>query len=180
MAALSALATLLAAFIGGIVALWLERRRLHVRQGELLVAIHAEIVAGLKRVEEQTTSEERDYAGSDNDPFGVPDETDFVFQSIRDNPAVLPREVIHSVVRYYKLAAQSNAMTRGLLEPLFQTQAPAAKQKFVGQIIDLMREQEQAAMRALEDIERAALARAEPDLAGLRNYRSLDVAKSEA
>ncbi|MBX3569337.1 MAG: hypothetical protein KF914_14855 [Rhizobiaceae bacterium] len=172
MAGLSALATLLAAIVEGIVALWMERRRLHVRQGELLVAIHAEIVAGLKRVEEQTATEEQEYAINDDDPFGIPDETDFVFESIKENPAVLPRDVIHSVVRYYKLAAQSNAMTKGLLDPLFHRQPGGAKRKFVGQIIDLMREQEKAAMRALEDIEREAASRSEPDLARYRQPAS--------
>ena len=180
MAAVSAVATLLAAFVGAVVALWLERRRQHVRQGELLVAIHAEIVAGLRRVEEQTTREEQEYAGADADPFGVPDDTDFVFQSIKGNLAILPRDVIYAVVRYYKLAAQSNAMTRGLVEPLFQMQQPVAKQKYVRQIIELMGEQELAAQRALQDIERAVEARGEDSLGRYREAAVQQPIRSEA
>ena len=180
MAMLPALSTLLAAFVGGVVALWLERRRLHVRQGELLVAIHAEIVAGLRRVEEQTTSEEETYAGDDADPFGVPDDTDFVFASIKDNPAVLPRSVIHTVVRYYKLAEQSNAMTRALVDTAFRAQPSAAKQKYVRQLIDLMREQEGAAARALDEIETEVEVRGEPELRSYRSRGTVDPTRSGA
>lgn len=168
MSALSAVLSLVAAVLGGFLGLWIERQRQHYRQGELLVAVHAEIVAGLRRAVEQTTTKEADYAIHNETPFGIPDETDFVFLSIKDNLSLLPRDAIHSVVRYYKLAAQGNAITRGLTDPNFQRQSRTEKSKYVTQLIELLEEQEAAAHVALDDIESAIRMRHEP---GLHNYR---------
>lgn len=180
MSALPAITTLVAAILGGFLGLWIERQRQHYRQGELLVAIHAEIAAGLSRAAEQTTTKEAAYATENADPFGVPDETDFVFLSIKDNLSLLPREAIHSVVRYYKLAAQGNAMTRALADAHFQRQSPAEKAKYVGQLIELLEEQEAVAHVALDDIEGAIAMRREPGLHHYRPARRVAGSKSKA
>lgn len=168
MSALSAMWSLAAAILGGFLGLWIERQRQHYRQGELLVAVHAEIVAGLSRAAEPATQKEAAYATQNVDPFGIPDETDFVFLSIKDNLSLLPRDAIHSVVRYCKLAAQGNAMTRGLTDAHFQRQSSSEKAKYVGQPIELLEEQEAVAHVALDDIESAIAMRREP---GLHHYR---------
>jgi len=104
----------------------------------------------------------------DDDPFGIADSTDFVFESIRNDPAILPKAVVHRVVRYYKLAAQSNALTDGLLLPAFRRQLPASRHKYVRQLMDLLVEQEAAGLAALAALEDEAERRNETTLPDLR------------
>ena len=55
----------------------IEVRRRFDREIELIIALHAEMVAGLRRANEQTTREEIDYVEHDDDPFGVADRNGF-------------------------------------------------------------------------------------------------------
>ena len=43
-------------------------------------------------------------------------------RSVRNDLSILPAEVIHSVVQYYRAARQSNLLTRDLRDPSFLTQ----------------------------------------------------------
>jgi hypothetical protein len=163
------LGAIFGAVLTGLIGRLVDVRRRHDRQTELVIALHAEMVASLTKVREQNRSEEIDYARRDSNPFAVADDTDYVFGAVRNDPAILPKDIIYPVIRYYKLAGQSNAMTRGLSEPAFREDQPVkAKKKYVNQLIDLMAEQEKAGHVALEAVERFAASRGETDLAGHR------------
>jgi len=175
------LGVILGVLLSNLLARALEIRRRFDRETDLIIAIHAEIVAGMRRTMEQTDTDEASYAKSDDDPFAMSDRTDFVFESIKADPAVLPKEVIHSVVRYYKLAAQSNAQTDGLLTPQFKAQNPSSRRKYVGQLLELLVEQEKAGRNALEALEQAAAGRGDDSLPRLRDEAgiALDKTRSE-
>jgi hypothetical protein len=165
---------ILGAFASGLIARLLDIRRRYERETELVVALHAEIVASLKRTAEQTDKEERSYAAIDQDPFGIADETDYVFESIKTDPAMLPKQIIYPVIRYYKLAGQSNAQTRGLLLPQFTGQKSESKHKYVRQLLDLLDEQLAANLIALESLEKEAARRGQDDLPALRREAGIE------
>lgn len=163
------LGAIFGAALTGLIGRLVDQRRRYERQTELVIALHAEIVASLTKVKEQNEKKEVDYARSDSSPFAVADDTDFVFEAIKTDPAILPKEIIYPVIRYYKLAGQSNAQVRGLSEPAFREDQPLeAKKKYVNQLIELMTEQESAGHLALEAIEKFAASRGETDLAERR------------
>jgi hypothetical protein len=160
------LGAIFGAVLTGLIGRLIDLRRRYERQTELVIALHAEMVASLTKVREQNESEEVAYARRDTSPFAVADDTDYVFAAIKNDPAILPKDIIYPVIRYYKLAGQSNAMTRGLSELAFREDQPAkAKKKYVNQLIDLMAEQEKAGHIALRAIEHFAASRGETDLA---------------
>ena len=132
----------------------LELRRRRQRTVDLMAGLHAEILAGVGSAEEQLQSEERSYALSNASPFGTPDETDFVFESVKSDTSLLPIGVIHEVVLYYRLAMQSNLMTRDLRDPTFLAQSAADKEKFVRSLLAVGERQRQAGQVALSVIER--------------------------
>ena len=154
----SALLGLLAA---NLIGLLLDIRRRHDRQTELVIALHAEISASKKRSEEQTESSEKAYAEKDSDPFALPDATDYVFESIKSDLAVLPSKAIYQVIRYYKLVGQTNSLTAGLTLPMFVAQKPKAKQKYINQLLALLDEQNISANDALRALEEEAVRRGE-------------------
>lgn len=124
------------------------------RVDDLVTALHAEIIAGRDTALLQTDAAEAYYAETNEIPFGPADDTDFVFASIKNDITILDIEVIHEVVEYYRLAAQSNLYTRDLKDPLFLRQTPAEKKKYMRNLIDILNEQERAAVAAygvLED-----------------------------
>jgi hypothetical protein len=167
---------ILGAFAAGLIARVLDIRRRYERETELVVALHAEIVASLKRTAEQTKKEERSYASLEQDPFGIADETDYVFESVKADPATLPKKIVYPIIRYYKLAGQSNAQTKGLLLPAFMTQKDESKRKYVGQLLDLLDEQFAAGLQALESLENEAARRGQDDLPALRKEAGIEFA----
>ncbi|MBL8107839.1 MAG: hypothetical protein JNJ72_19890, partial [Anaerolineales bacterium] len=66
---------------------------------DLVVALHAEILAGVLANRRQLTPEEAEYALRQAEPFTTPDKTDFVFESLKGDISILPAEVIHAVVQ---------------------------------------------------------------------------------
>ena len=140
-------------------AMLLEIKRRERRGMDLVYAIHAEIAAGLGANQKQLTAEEKAYALADQTPFQTPDDTDFVFASIKNDISLLPTQVIHSVVQYYRFALKTNLMISDLRHPVFEKQGPAKKQKFVASILDVADQQRLAGMEALEDLERFAASR---------------------
>lgn len=163
------LGAILGVLLSGLVAGLQEKRRRYDRQTELLVALHAEIVASITKVKEQNTEGEQIYASGNPSPFAVADDTDFVFESMKSDPAVLPKDVIYPIIRYYKLAGQSNGQVRGLSMDAFRfDQGPAEKSKYVAQLMELMQEQEKSGITALEALEKAASARGEDGLTAHR------------
>ena len=149
-AIINALGTIAAAFVG--VVTWYLASR-HDRQRELsereahrhaeerlrdqrvldiVVALHSEILAGIVANRRQLTKEDAEYAMAQETPFATADDTDFVFDSVKDDLSILPAEVIHSVVQYYRTAKQSNLLTADLRDPYFLRQTPSEKRRIGG------------------------------------------------
>lgn len=169
-AVISALGTVAAAFIG--VLTWylasradrrrerdereVQRRAEELQRDQrvldLALALHSEILAGIVANRRQLTAEDADYAMHQETPFATADETDFVFDSVKGDLSILPAEVIHSVVRYYRAARQSNLLTRDLRDPYFLTQTPPEKRRIIAlllQIVELQKILGEAAMKDL-------------------------------
>ena len=119
---------------------------------DLVAALHSEILAGIMTNRRQLTPEEAHYAITQSNPFATADETDFVFDSVKHDISILPAEVIHSVVQYYRTAAQSNLMTRDLRDPLFLAQKTSEKQKFVTVLLQIVELQKILGEAALADL----------------------------
>jgi hypothetical protein len=134
---------------------------------DYISALHAEIAAGLQTASAQTSHEEADYSKTDDSPFAVADDTDFVFDSIKNDLSVLPVEVIHEIVIYYKLSQRSLLLTKALNDDGFKQQDAISKRKFIEGILSLLQEQELAAERAIVVLEEYA-ARFGRDLASKR------------
>jgi hypothetical protein len=149
-------------------AVYMAYRQRQQRMLDLVIALHAEIDAGLQTIGRQLTEEEIAYAMQNSNPFGTPDETDTVFESVKDDLSILPIDVIHEVVRYYRLSRQTNLLTADTRHPMFFKQRPAERRKFVGQIMRKGNEQYAAGVAALEALERFGLAKGR----ALHNKRS--------
>ncbi len=185
-AIISAVGTVAAAFVG--VLTWYlasraDRRREHLEREaarsaedqqrsqrvlDLVVALHSEILAGIVANRRQLTVEDADYAMHQETPFATADETDFVFDSVKNDVSILPAEVIHSVVQYYRAAKQSNLLTRDLRDPYFLQQTPAEKLRIIAlllQIVELQKILGEAAIK---------------DLAEYARIRGLDLDANEA
>jgi hypothetical protein len=124
----------------------------HQRVLDLVVALHSEILAGIVANRRQLTTEEAHYALQQETPFATPDDTDFVFESVRDDLSILPAEVIHSVVQYYRAARQSNLLTRDLRDPCFFTQTPAEKRRIISLLLQIVELQKILGEAALADL----------------------------
>jgi DNA-binding transcriptional LysR family regulator len=135
---------------------------------DLVIALHAEIDAGVRTIGRQLTEDEIRYAMRNSNPFATPDNTDTIYNSVKDDLSILPIEVIHEVVRYYRLASQTNLMTADLRDPMFARQKQSERQKFVGSLVRLGNEQFAAGIAALAALEHFAEA-AEPSLNGKRS-----------
>jgi hypothetical protein len=120
---------------------------------DIVTAIHAEIFAGIGSASSQATPRERRYALDDENPFATPDETDLVFKSILPELTILPVDVLHEVVIYYRLARQSGLLTADLRHPEFVKQPPDAKRKFMKGLLVVNGRQLEAGMAALSAIE---------------------------
>jgi hypothetical protein len=152
-AVVSAITALLVVILTNGLGRLLETRRRYDKALDYVVALHAEIAAGLQTAEQQTTEEEQDYSRRDTTPFAIADETDFVFESIKSDLTLLPMEVIHEVVVYYKLSQRSILLTKALSSDALRKQDAAAVRKYVDGLLKLLEEQEHAALIALEALE---------------------------
>jgi hypothetical protein len=79
----------------------------------------------------------RALSAQDN-PFATPDDTDFVFDSVKNDITILPAPVIHAVVQYYRAARQTNLITRDLRDPHFLTQSRSEKRKVIRTLLELL------------------------------------------
>lgn len=149
-------------------AVLIAQRQRKQRTLDMVIALHAEIDAGVRTIGRQLTEDEIRYAMLNSNPFATPDNTDTIFNSVKDDLSILPIEVIHEVVRYYRLASQTNLMTADLRDPMFARQKQSERQKFVGSLVRLGNEQFAAGIAALGALENFAKA-AEPSLEAKRS-----------
>ena len=134
---------------------------------DIVVALHSEILAGLLANRRQLTPEEARYALAQDNPFATPDDTDFVFDSVKNDITILPAPVIHAVVQYYRAARQTNLITRDLRDPHFLAQSRPEKRKVIRTLLELMELQKMLGEAAVSD------------LAGFAAAFGLDLAASE-
>ena len=169
-AIISALGTIAAAFVG--VVTWYlasrndrqrevaereaqrhaEERLRDQRVLDIVVALHSEILAGIVANRRQLTKEDAEYAMAQETPFATADETDFVFDSVKADLSILPAEVIHSVVQYYRTAKQSNLLTADLRDPYFLKQTPSEKRRIIGHLLQIVETQKILGEAALADL----------------------------
>ena len=119
---------------------------------DLVVALHAEILAGVLANRRQLTPEEAEYALRQAEPFTTPDKTDFVFESLKGDISILPAEVIHAVVQYYRVAMQSNLVTEDLRDPHFLSQPLVEKRRVITFLLQLVELQKILGEAALADL----------------------------
>lgn len=169
-AIINALGTIAAAFVG-VVTWYLASRhdrqreaaeRVAQRQAEerlrdqrvldIIVALHSEILAGIVANRRQLSKEDAEYAMAQETPFATADDTDFVFDSVKDDLSILPAEVIHSVVQYYRTAKQSNLLTVDLRDPYFISQTPSEKRRIIGYLLQIVETQKILGEAALADL----------------------------
>jgi hypothetical protein len=167
---IGALGTVLAAFVGVLtwyLASHAERRREReereaVMRGEeaqreqrvldLVVALHSEILAGIIANRRQLTPEDASYALRQVNPFATPDDTDFVFDAVKGDFSILPAEVIHSVVQYYRAAKQSNLLTKDLRDPSFLAQSAKEKRRIIELLLQILELQKVLGEAAMADL----------------------------
>lgn len=101
-------------------------------------ALHAEILTGIVLYADQENAEDVARVLTDPSPFATADETDFVFDSIVDDITILPSDVIHHVVAYYRAAKQTNLMIRDFRDPQFLAQSADEKRLFVAGYLSLV------------------------------------------
>jgi hypothetical protein len=119
---------------------------------DIVVALHSEILAGIIANRRQLTAEEAEYALRQTTPFATPDETDFVFDSVKGDLSILPAQVIHSVVQYYRVAKQSNLLTRDLRDPYFLTQTPQERRRIIRGLLQIVELQKILGEAAVADL----------------------------
>ena len=124
----------------------------HQRVLDIVVALHSEILAGIVANRRQLTAEEASYALEQETPFATADDTDFVFESVRSDLSILPAEVIHSVVQYYRAARQSNLLTRDLRDPYFLAQTPEEKRRIIALLLQIVELQKVLGEAAIADL----------------------------
>ena len=129
-----------------------EEQQREQRVLDIVVALHSEILAGVVANRRQLTDEDVAYALKQTKPFTTADETDFVFDSLKADISILPAEVIHAVVQYYRVAMQSNLVTRDLRDPYFLEQPPSERRRIIGFLLQLVELQKILGEEALIDL----------------------------
>ena len=129
-----------------------EERLRDQRVLDIVVALHSEILAGIVANRRQLTKEDAEYAMAQETPFATADDTDFVFDSVKNDLSILPAEVIHSVVQYYRTAKQSNLLTTDLRDPYFLRQTPSEKRRIIGHLLQIVETQKILGESALSDL----------------------------
>lgn len=140
-------------FLAKLAELRYERRRRRQRQADMVVALRAEIGVGRERIADQSRATELQYLLAAEFPFGPSDRTDFVFESLKGELLLLPQPAIEGVVRYYKLAEQSNVLIDYLLKEQYREQGPAQRRKYAENIVAALRDQDVAATAALRALD---------------------------
>jgi hypothetical protein len=140
-------------FLAKLAELRYEARRRRQRQADMAVALRAEIGAGRERIADQSRESELKYLLANDFPFGPSDRTDFVFGGLKSELLLLPQPVIEGVVRYYKLAEQSNLLIDYLLKEQYGTQGPDERRKYRENIVAALRDQDAAAIAAIRALD---------------------------
>lgn len=133
-----------------------EARLREERIDDFVRAIHAEIITGMVLYEDQMPVEEVRRAVFDQSPLAVPDETDFVFETVRPELTILPSTVIHSVVAYYRVQMQTNLYIRKFRSADFRGQSPQSKRLFMEGYIQLLFILKQRGEEAVSQLEKCA------------------------
>lgn len=131
-----------------------EEARRTERIDDLVRALHAEILTGIVLYEDQMDPAQVRHTLFDQTPFATPDEVDFVFESVVDDLSILPSEVIHPVVAYYRAARQINLMIRDFREDRFDATPAAEKKRYMEgyiQLIWILKKRGEEAVAALAD-----------------------------
>ena len=123
---------------------------------DLVVALHSEILAGIVANRRQLSAEDVNYALRQTQPFTTADETDFVFDSLKGDISILPAEVIHSVVQYYRVAMQSNLVTKDLRDPYFLKQPVDERRRIISFLLQLVELQKILGEAAIADLAKFA------------------------
>ena len=154
---MGALAGLLGVVIGILLGKFLERLldilRRKEREIDMIVALHAEISAGRTAASEQSDGPNANYMVENEFPAGPSDRTDFVFEALKSDLSILPQQVIHQVVLYYRLAEQSNLMVEFLWTDIYARQNDIERRRYRENLLAGLRDQETAADAALSALE---------------------------
>ena len=145
-----------------------EERLRDQRILDILVALHSEILAGIVANRRQLSKEDSEYAMAQETSFATADDTDFVFDSVKDDLSILPAEVIHSVVQHYRTAKQSNLLTADLRDPYLTRQTPSEKRRIIGHLVQIVETQ-----KILGDADLA-------DLSAFAGGQRLDLTENES
>jgi hypothetical protein len=129
-----------------------EEQQRKQRVLDFVVALHSEILAGVVANRRQLTPEDVEYALKQTNPFTTADETDFVFDSLKGDISILPAEVIHSVVQYYRVAMQSNLVTKDLRDPYFLVQPVKERQRVIAFLLQIVELQKILGEEAIKDL----------------------------
>jgi hypothetical protein len=129
-----------------------EEKAREQRVLDIVVALHSEILAGVVANRRQLTPEDVEYALNQTNPFTTADETDFVFDSLKGDISILPAEVIHSVVQYYRVALQSNLVTKDLRDPYFLAQPVGERRRIIAFLLQIIELQKLLGEEALKDL----------------------------
>ena len=71
---------------------------------------------------------------------------------MRNDLSILPAEVIHSVVQYYRAARQSNLLTKDLRDPSFLAQTAEEKRRIISLLLQIVELQKILGEAALADL----------------------------
>jgi hypothetical protein len=129
-----------------------EQQQRDQRVLDIVVALHSEILAGVVANRRQLTPEDVEYALRQTNPFTTADETDFVFDSLKADISILPAEVIHSVVQYYRVALQSNLVTKDLRDPYFLQQPVEERRRIIAFLLQIVELQKMLGEEAIKDL----------------------------
>jgi hypothetical protein len=129
-----------------------EEKAREQRVLDIVVALHSEILAGVVANRRQLTPKDVEYALNQTNPFTTADETDFVFDSLKGDISILPAEVIHSVVQYYRVALQSNLVTKDLRDPYFLAQPVKERRMVIAFLLQIIELQKLLGEEAVKDL----------------------------
>lgn len=157
-AVLAGFASVVVFSIGKIAELLKDEAAKRERIADMVTAIFAELSASDLSADLQEESENiaikmvQTTVGDDEEPeipFAVPDDSNFVFEALTSDLSILPQEVIHPVVLYYKLDLQTNAYVRTLQNPAFRVLNQRRRAGVVADLLALNRAQSIQGDRAL-------------------------------
>ena len=128
------------------------------RQGDILRSLKAEIEEGLEGLHSQTDEDKRKLAVdfASKTPFTAADQTNFIFDSIKNDISVLPVSILDSVVRYYKLDERTSLLVDQIVNnPSYQKLSSERQENIVKGYLGLIERQERVAEEAVQKIKEA-------------------------